>query len=122
MNIVLTILTHWKSILFDRECEETNQKINNETGGKGIYGLQIKSVNLNSIWKVKIREILSYSDPMILSISKSDSKMNFLAAKTREKKSKEYWFSHQGKAYKNEICIILVWVYMEMNGVFDICF
>lgn len=32
MNIVLTILTHWNSILFYRECEETNQKINNEIG------------------------------------------------------------------------------------------
>lgn len=56
---------------------------------------------------------------MILSISKTDSKMSFLAAKTREKKSKEYWFSHQWKAYKNEIYITLAWDHMEMNGVFN---
>lgn len=121
MNIVLTILTHWNSILFDRECEETNQKINSETGGReDINWLKIKSGSLNIIWKFKIREILSYSDPMILSISKTDSKYEFPSSQDKGEKVKRILiFYISEKLTKNEIYISLAWVHMEMNGVFN---
>lgn len=122
MNIALTILTHWNFILFDRECEEINQKINNETGGQGedINWLKIKSGNLNIIWKIKIREILRYSDLMILSISKTDSKYEFPSSQDKGERVKRILIFTSVKSYKkNEIYITLAWVHMEMNGVFN---